>query len=213
MADQSEKRNLKKRPPFYLKNSRRMLGYGRVSAHLSKSLWSEISQTSVDQLAQSKEAELALQAFAVLTSRYHDAEFEDFRAKKSSQQERRKIRDRGKIDTGAKGKRKKKFKVTKGRPSIGNFCKQADILRVVSSRQRGITYCYERELARNPELGGKVTGNWNIGLNGKVMEVWVEASTLKNGTVESCMTRSIKRWKFTKPDGGVCQTRFPFLFE
>ena len=132
------------------------------------------------------------------------------------------IHGMGKIDTGGgrgtrarlggKGKRKKKFKVSKGRPSIGNFCKQADILRVVSSRQRGITYCYEKELARNPELGGKVTLNWNIGLNGKVMKVWVEASTLKNGTVESCMTRSIKRWKFTKPDGGICQIRFPFVF-
>ena len=39
-----------------------------------KSLWSEIGQTSVDQLAQSKEDELALQAFAVLMGRYHDIE-------------------------------------------------------------------------------------------------------------------------------------------
>ena len=102
--------------------------------------------------------------------------------------------------------------MSKGRPSVGNYCKQADILRVVNSRQRAITYCYEKQLARNPELNGKVTLSWNIGLDGKVMKVWVAGSSLKNGQVESCMTRSVKRWKFTKPDGGICQIRFPFVF-
>jgi hypothetical protein len=132
------------------------------------------------------------------------------------------IHGMGKIDTGGgrgtraklggRGKAKKKFKVSRGKPSVGNFCKQADILRVVNSRQRGIQYCYEKELARNPELGGKVVLQWNIGLDGAVMKVWVGSSTLKNGTVESCMTRSVKRWKFTKPDGGICQIKFPFVF-
>ena len=132
------------------------------------------------------------------------------------------IHGMGKIDTGGgrgtkarlggRGKAKKKFKVRRGRPSVGNFCKQADILRVVNRRQRGIQYCYEKELARNPELGGKVILQWNIGLDGKVMKVWVGSSTLKNGTVESCMTRTVKRWKFTKPDGGICQIKFPFVF-
>ena len=132
------------------------------------------------------------------------------------------IHGMGKIDTGGgrgtraklggRGKAKKKFKVRRGKPSVGNYCKQSDILRVVSRRQRGIQYCYEKELARNPELGGKVILNWNIGLDGKVMKVWVGSSTLKNGTVESCMTRSIKRWKFTKPDGGICAIKFPFVF-
>jgi hypothetical protein len=132
------------------------------------------------------------------------------------------IHGMGKIDTGGgrgtraslggRGKAKKKFRVRRGKPSVGNFCKQADILRVVNSRQRGIQYCYEKELARNPELGGKVSLNWNIGLDGSVLKVWVGSSTLKNGTVESCMTRSVKRWKFTKPDGGICQIKFPFVF-
>ena len=132
------------------------------------------------------------------------------------------IHGMGKIDTGGgrgtraklggRGKAKKKFRVRRGKPSVGNYCKQADILRVVNSRQRGIQYCYEKELARNPELGGKVILNWNIGLDGTVMKVWVGSSTLKNGTVESCMTRSVKRWKFTKPDGGICVIKFPFVF-
>ena len=102
--------------------------------------------------------------------------------------------------------------MSKGKPRVGNYCKQADILRVVNARSRAITYCYEKELARNPELGGKVTLAWVIGLDGKVIKTYVEKSTLKNGTVESCMVRSVKRWKFTKPDGGMCQVNFPFVF-
>jgi len=117
-----------------------------------------------------------------------------------------------KASLGGKGKAKAKFSVQKGAPTVGNFCKQADILRVVNSRQRAITYCYEKELARNPELGGKVTLSWIIKLDGSVQKVWVESSSLKNGIVESCMTRSVERWQFTKPDGGMCQIKFPFVF-
>ena len=117
-----------------------------------------------------------------------------------------------KASLGGKGKAKAKFSVQKGAPTVGNYCKQADILRVVNSRQRAITYCYEKELARNPELGGKVTLSWIIKLDGSVQKVWVESSSLKNGIVESCMTRSVERWQFTKPDGGMCQIKFPFVF-
>jgi hypothetical protein len=132
------------------------------------------------------------------------------------------IHGMGKIDTGGgrgtkarlgrRGKRKARFSVKKGAPSVGNYCKQADILRVVNSRQRAITYCYEKELATNPELGGKVTLQWIINLDGSVKKVWVGNSSLGNGKVESCMTRSVKRWRFTKPDGGMCQIKFPFVF-
>lgn len=132
------------------------------------------------------------------------------------------IHGMGKIDTGGgrgtkaslagKGKAKKTVKVSRGSGAISGFCKEADITRVVSARQSGITYCYEKELARNPELQGKVTMNWRIGLDGKVVKVLVENSTLNNKTVEGCMSRQIERWTFPKPEGGMCQIKFPFVF-
>jgi hypothetical protein len=128
----------------------------------------------------------------------------------------------GSIDTGGGGRgrgrlgsrksARKKFAVKRGKPSVGNYCKSSDILRVVSSRQRSIQYCYEKELARNPELRGKLIVNWRIGLNGKVMKAWVGSSSLRNGSVESCITRSVKRWTFNKPEGGICEIKFPFVF-
>jgi hypothetical protein len=132
------------------------------------------------------------------------------------------IHGMGRIDTGGgrgtraklggKKKRKKKARVRRGKASMQGFCKEKDISRVVSARQRGIQYCYEKELNRNPELQGKVTMNWRIGLDGKVMKVIVENSTLGNKTVEGCMTRQVKRWTFPKPEGGFCQIRYPFVF-
>lgn len=128
----------------------------------------------------------------------------------------------GSIDTGGGGRSKsrlgsrrssrKKFAVKRGKPSVGSYCKSSDILRVVSSRQRSIQYCYEKELARNPELRGKIIVSWRIGLNGKVMKSWIGSTSLKNGAVESCILRSVKRWTFNKPDGGICEIKFPFVF-
>ncbi|MCA9544730.1 MAG: AgmX/PglI C-terminal domain-containing protein [Myxococcales bacterium] len=132
------------------------------------------------------------------------------------------IHGMGRIDTGGgRGTRaklggkkaaKKKVKIRKGTAGITGFCKQADILRVVNARQRGIQYCYEKELARNPELNGKVTLSWRIGLDGSVQKVFVESSSLNNKTVEGCMTRQVQRWRFAKPEGGMCQIKFPFVF-
>jgi hypothetical protein len=132
------------------------------------------------------------------------------------------IHGMGRIDTGGgrgtkaslggKAKRQAKVRVRGGQPGLSGFCKEQDITRVVNARQRGIQYCYEKELARNPELEGKVTLNWRIMLDGKVGTVIIENSTLNNKSVEDCMTRQVKRWSFPKPEGGMCQIKFPFVF-
>lgn len=132
------------------------------------------------------------------------------------------IHGMGKIDTGGgrgvraglggKEKRKATSRVQRGAGDVQGFCKEADIQRVVAARQSGITYCYEKELAADPELNGKVTLQWRIGIDGKVMKVLIENSTLNNKNVEGCMMRNVERWIFPKPEGGVCQIRYPFVF-
>ena len=132
------------------------------------------------------------------------------------------IHGMGRIDTGGgrgvrarlggKKQKKKKARVRRGSGSFSGFCKQKDILRVVSGRQRGIQFCYEKELARNPTLSGKVTMSWIIGLDGKAARVQKASSSLNNAAVEGCMKRNISRWRFPKPEGGMCKIRFPFVF-
>jgi hypothetical protein len=132
------------------------------------------------------------------------------------------IHGMGRIDTGGgtgmraglggKAQAKAHARTDVGQGTMAGFCKESDIQRVVNAHRAGIQYCYEKELARNPELQGKVTLNWRIGLDGKVMKVLVENSSLHNASVESCMQHQVERWTFTKPEGGYCAVAFPFVF-
>lgn len=132
------------------------------------------------------------------------------------------IHGMGRIDTGGgrgtraklrgRGKKKKKVRMRATGGNVSGFCKKKDIQRVVSARSRGVKYCYEKELSRNPELSGKVNVTWRIGLDGKVVKVVIAGSTLGNKSVEGCIKRQIQRWRFPKPEGGMCQIKYPFVF-
>lgn len=106
----------------------------------------------------------------------------------------------------------KKTRVRTGPPALGQFCKESDILRVVKTRRSGVQYCYDKALAVQPELAGTVKVTWRIMLDGTVGKVLTESSTLGSKDVERCVTRAIKRWRFPRPEGGMCQVSFPFVF-
>lgn len=128
----------------------------------------------------------------------------------------------GKVDTGGGkgmggkiGKKKKKkvgIKVTKGAPKVGDFCDKNNIRRVVGAKTNAIKYCFEKELQKNPKLSGKIIAQWNVGLDGAVMSASIASSTMKNSTVEGCITRVVKRMRFQKPNGGICVINYPFIF-
>ncbi|MFN3202404.1 MAG: AgmX/PglI C-terminal domain-containing protein [Bradymonadia bacterium] len=121
---------------------------------------------------------------------------------------------RGVRGKGLKGRRKmpKTVKPDRKHVKVGDYCRQNDIIKVVNRRQRGLKFCYEKGLRGNPELQGKVTFSWRIGLDGRVMKVLVEDDSLQDREVTQCMQRAVKRWRFPQPDGGLCQVRFPFVF-
>lgn len=89
------------------------------------------------------------------------------------------------------------------------------IIRDVVQKNMGrIRYCYERELAANPNLYGKVKLAWTITSAGAVNGQKIEQSTLKNSMVEGCMLRIVQRWTFPRPDGGGdVIVAFPFFFK
>ncbi|RMD95084.1 MAG: hypothetical protein D6814_13735 [Calditrichaeota bacterium] len=65
---------------------------------------------------------------------------------------------------------------------------------VVKSHNAAIQYCYQRELKRNPNLRGKLVVRFIINPMGRVEEVTILSSTLKNRRVERCIVNRIKRW-------------------
>jgi Ca-activated chloride channel family protein len=101
-----------------------------------------------------------------------------------------------------------------GKPMITGSLDKNIIRRVIRRRQRGLRYCYEKGLTRNPNLGGKLEVTWTIDSKGRVTAVELGESMLKDAKVEGCIVRQIKRWRFPAPKGGgAVKVRYPFIFK
>lgn len=88
------------------------------------------------------------------------------------------------------------------------------IAQFIRARLGEILYCYERQLSINPALYGKVTTQFLIGSGGQVEIARVTQTSLKNASVESCVTQRIQKWKFPTPKGGSqVSVTYPFLFK
>lgn len=99
--------------------------------------------------------------------------------------------------------------------TAGKLSKES-IAGVVRKKLTGIKFCYNQELAKNPNLQGKVVVKFNIvgeGDEGVVKDIEITESTINNSSVEDCMRRNISRWKFPVPEGGgVVNIVYPFVF-
>ncbi len=100
-----------------------------------------------------------------------------------------------------------------GSPIILGALDKSLIDQVVRRHMNQLRYCYQRELTKNPDLGGKITIKFVIDREGQVSTAKVKSSTMGNAAVESCMTSRFQRFTFPKPKGnGVVIVSYPFLF-
>ena len=84
---------------------------------------------------------------------------------------------------------------------------------VVKRHMSAIRYCYQRELTRAPDLGGKVSVRFVIAGDGSVSRAAIKASSLGSAAVESCITDRFMRMKFPAPKGhGIVMVTYPFFF-
>lgn len=113
---------------------------------------------------------------------------------------------------GRRGERAPRARVDRGNPNIAGFLSREQIERVVRRHSRGIQYCYERELQNNPELGGRISVNWTIGLDGRVTSASISENSTGNRNVESCVLAEVRRMRFDQPDGGNVAVTYPFTF-
>ena len=75
-------------------------------------------------------------------------------------------------------------------------------------------FCYEKELARAPDLYGRVIVQFTIAGTGAVVASIVQSSTMNNATVEQCIAGAVKRWEFPKPQGGgIVIVSYPFILK
>lgn len=87
---------------------------------------------------------------------------------------------------------------------------KAVIGREVKRNIAKIRYCYEKELARTPDLAGTVTVSFVIGADGRVTSS--RASGMGNTAVESCAAALIQRIQFPKPEKAPVAVNYPFTF-
>jgi hypothetical protein len=91
------------------------------------------------------------------------------------------------------------------------------IRKVFFDNQRAIRSCYERELNRNPNLGGILKLNFDIGELGRVVgrpSVNWGDSSLKSRAVAGCILNRLKTWRFPEPPRNqVVNVIYPLAFQ
>lgn len=85
------------------------------------------------------------------------------------------------------------------------------IRQVVRRHMNEIRFCYEKALAAQPTLEGRVTVQFTIDTDGSVSQSIVQSSTLKHPPTETCITDAVKLWQFPKPVGGIVKVAYPFV--
>ena len=75
-----------------------------------------------------------------------------------------------------------------------------ELSRVINSHNDAVEYCYKREAKLNPNLKGDIIVEFVVGYNGRVKNVRITKSSLRNKKVESCMTGRIRGWRFKPID-------------
>jgi len=89
------------------------------------------------------------------------------------------------------------------------------ILSVINQNKTSVEYCYQKYLKLNPGLKGEIYLEITISPEGKVSSVKVLRSTLPDKDLESCIIRTVNRWRgFGKidPSLGAIKTRFKYIF-
>ena len=100
-----------------------------------------------------------------------------------------------------------------GDPIILGALDRSLIDEVIKRHMNQIRYCYQRELTKNPALGGKVVIKFVIAKDGTVSSASVKTTTMNNGAVEQCIVGRFMRMQFPEPKGGgIVIVSYPFLF-
>ena len=86
------------------------------------------------------------------------------------------------------------------------------IQRVIRRNMNRIKDCYEQELAKTPELKGRLSVRFLIGRNGSVMSINVASADPPMQSVAGCTVRILRTLHFPEPNGGVVSVTYPFIF-
>lgn len=88
------------------------------------------------------------------------------------------------------------------------------IRRIIRRHINEIRCCYERELASNSDLSGRVVVNFTISALGEVQSLSVASVDLIDHQVHSCIISAVLCWTFPEPEDGENVTvTYPFILQ
>ncbi len=95
---------------------------------------------------------------------------------------------------------------------IGNMDRSL-IDAVIKRNMTQIRHCYQLELTKNHDLGGKITVKFVIAKDGTVTKAETKSSTMNNAAVENCINDRFMKFQFPEPKGGgIVIVSYPFMF-
>ena len=113
---------------------------------------------------------------------------------------------------GLGGRRAKAPDVIPGQANVRGSLDKEIIRRIIRRHINEVKYCYEQELLKKPELGGRVVVQFTISAAGQVIASVLQNSTMGNVRVENCVVQAVRRWEFPKPlGGGIVIVSYPFV--
>ncbi len=115
---------------------------------------------------------------------------------------------------GLRGRRASVPQIRTGTANVSGSLSKEVIRRYIRRHINQIRYCYEQQLARRPDLAGRVQIRFVISSSGAVTTSTVAGSTLGNPAAEQCVARAVQRIAFPQPEGGgVVIVTYPFMFQ
>jgi TonB family protein len=113
---------------------------------------------------------------------------------------------------GLGGRRARAPDVIPGQANVRGSLDKEIIRRIIRRHINEVKYCYEQELLKKPDLGGRVVVQFTISGSGQVVASVLQSSTMGNSRVETCTVQAVRRWEFPKPlGGGIVIVSYPFV--
>ncbi len=94
----------------------------------------------------------------------------------------------------------------------GGTVDQDSLQRTLRRKRADIERCYERALAGDPELSGRILIEFTIGSDGRVSSATLRENSV-GSSVGSCIEGRVRRWRFDPPEGGNATVRVPYILE
>lgn len=103
--------------------------------------------------------------------------------------------------------------VAAGETEVRGSLAREVIQRVIRRNLNQARYCYERALASQPDLAGRVSVRFIISPTGAVQTAQVQSDTMQDRSVGRCLVNALRRWRFPEPQGGgIVIVTYPFVF-